>query len=404
MTKKALEGLKVAEFSWVVAGAIVGLYLAQHGATVIRIESVHRPDTIRTIPPYKDNKPGINRAVVYTSVNSGKFGMSLNLSHPKGIEIAKRLVAWSDVVGENFAPGAMKRRGLDYEELRKIKPDIIMYSSSNLGQTGPEAARAGYGMHVVGYSGLSHITGWPDRVPAQPFMAYNDFLAPRFQVAAVLAAVDYRRRTGKGQYLDISQLEAGVHFMSPVALDYTVNKRIWTRDGNRCPYAAPHGAYPCQGDERWCAIGVFSDEEWDALCRVMGNPEWVGEAKFATLLGRKENEEELNERLGEWTKNFSAEEVMERLQAAGVSAGVVKNGADIQNDPQSAYRHYLWQLEHPEIGKQYYEAAGFTLSKTPTDIERPAPILGQHTEYVCREILGMSDTEFVDLFNQGVFE
>ena len=404
MAKQALEGLKVVDFCWAIAGPIVGFYLAHHGATVIRIESMRRPEIHRVATPYKDSKPGINRGGLYAASNSNKLGMSLNLSHPKGLEIAKRLVAWSDIVGENFAPGVMERLGLGYGELKKIKPDIIMCSTSNLGQTGPEAIQPGYGMNLVGYSGFTHLTGWPDRMPAQPYAAYTDFIAPRFLVAAVLAAVDYRRRTGKGQYLDLSQMEAGIHFIAPAILDYTVNKRVETRDGNRCPYAAPHGAYPCQGDDRWCAIGVFSDGEWNALCQVMGNPEWTKEATFATLLSRKENEEELNEQLGEWTRNFTAEEVMEKLQAAGVPAGVVKNAADIQDDPQLAYRHYFWQLEHPEIGKHYCEAAGFTLSKTPTEIRMPAPLLGQHTEYVCREMLGMSDEEFVDLFNQDVFE
>jgi len=365
---------------------------------------MRRLDINRAAAPYKDNIPGINRSGVWAAYNSNKLGMSLNLSHPKGIEVAKRLVAWSDVVGENFVPGVMERWGLDYGELKKVKSDIIMYSSSNLGQTGPLASQPGYGGQLVAYAGISHLTGWPDRMSVDPYGAYTDFIAPRFLVAAVLAAVDYRRRTGKGQFLDLSQIEVGIHYIAPVILDYTVNKRIETRDGNRCPYAAPHGAYPCQGNDRWCAIGVFSDEEWNALCQVMGNLEWTKEARFATLLGRKENEEELNESLGEWTRGFTAEEVMEKLQAAGVPAGVVKNAADIQDDPQLAHRHYYWQLEHPEIGMHYYEGPGFALSKTPAEIRMPAPLLGQHTEYVCREILGMSDEEFVDLSNQGVFE
>ena len=404
MAKQALEGLKVVDFCWAAAGPIVGLYLAHHGATVVRIESMRRFCLTRSSQPYKDNKPGINRSAFFTIYNSNKLGVSLNLSHPKGVEVAKRLVAWGDIAGENFTPGVMDRLGLGYGDLKKVKPDIIMFSSCNLGQTGPEATQPGLGAHLVGYAGFTHLTGWPDRPPVQPYAAYTDYLGPRFLVAALLAAVDYRRRTGKGQYLDLSQLEIGVHHIAPVIMDYTVNRRIETRDGNRYPYAAPHGAYPCQGNDRWCAIGVFNDEEWNALCQAMGNPEWTKEAKFATLLGRKENEEELNERLGEWTRSFTAEEVMEELQAAGVPAGVVKNAADILDDPQLAHRHYFWQLEHPEIGVHSCEAEGFTLSKTPTEIRMPAPLLGQHTEYVCREMLGMSDEEFIDLFNQGVFE
>jgi len=187
-------------------------------------------------------------------------------------------------------------------------------------------------------------------------------------------------------------------------MDYTVNERVETRAGNKCPYAAPHGAYPCQGDDRWCAIGVFNDEEWNALCRAMGNSDWTKGPEFATLLARKKNEEKLNERIGEWTRNFTAEELMEKLQAAGVAAGVVKNAADIQDDPQLAHRHYFWQLDHPEIGMHSYDGAGFILSKTPAEIKRPSPLMGQHTEYVCREILGMSDEEFVEFLSQGALE
>ena len=405
MPKQALEGLKILDFGWVVAGPQTGLYFAHYGATVVRIESIHRVDVARTSMPYKDNNPGINRCGPFDFFNSGKLGMALNLSSPKGIAIARKLVVWADIVGENFAPGVMHKLGLDYPELKKIKPDIIMYSSSNLGQTGPEAAQPGVGMQLVAYTGFSMLTGWPDRTSAVPHGAYTDFPSPRLIVASVLAAVEYRRRTGKGQHLDMSQMESGIHFLAPAVMDYFVNKRVQTRNGNRCEEAAPHGAFPCQGDDRWVAIAVFNDAEWLALREAMGAPAWAMEARFATLEGRKQNEDELEERLGEWTKRFRAEEIMEKLQAAGVSAGVVKNSEDVQNDIQLAHRGYFQQLEHPEIGPLHYDGAGgCVLSKTPEKIARPSPILGQHTEYVCREILGMGDDEFVDLLEQGVFE
>jgi len=404
MPGKALEGLKVLDFTWVAAGPIVGLYLAHHGATVIHVESTHRPDILRTAAPYKDNIPGLNRSGDWDAYHSNKLGMGLNLGHPKGVEVAKRLVIWSDIVAENFAPGIMKKLGLSYDDLKNLKPDIIMASTSNLGQTGPEALQPGYGTMLVSYAGFTSLTGWPDRTSVKPYGAYTDFVAPRFLVTALLAALDYHRRTGKGQYLDMSQLEAGAQCLAPALMDYAVNGRIWTRMGNECPYAAPHGAYSCQGDDRWCAIAVFNDEEWDALCQIMGNPDWTKKPEFATLLGRKKNEEELNERIGEWTKNFSAEKIVEKLQAVGIRAGVVKNAADVQDDPQLAYRHYFWQLEHPEIGLHSYEGPGFILSKTPAEIKSPSSLLGEHTEYVCREILGMSDEEFIDLLGQGVFE
>lgn len=381
MTRQALEGLKVVDFCWAVAGPLVGLCLAQHGATVIRVESMRRVDLSRVCMPYKDNKPGVNRSGFYTLYNNSKLGMSVDFSNPKGVEIAKRLVAWSDIAGENFAPGIMAKWGLNYDELKKVKPDIIMYLSSNLGQTGPEASQPGYGNHLVGYSGLTHLTGWPDRPPTQPYGPYTDYIGGRFWVAAIMAAVEYRRRTGKGQYLDLAQLEISVHHIAPVVMDYTVNQRIETRDGNQCAYAAPHCVYPCRGDDRWCAIGVFLDEEWNAMCRAMGDPEWAKEERFSTLLERKKNEIEPDKRVGDWTRNLTAEDVEEKLQAVGVPAGVVENAADIVADPQLVHRSYFRQSKHPEIGWQNYETAGFVLSKTPTEITAPAPLIGPHTQF-----------------------
>lgn len=405
MGRQALEGLKVLDLSWVIAGPIVSLYLAHHGATVVRVESMKRPDPVRKTQPCKDNIPGVNRCVDFDAWNSNKLSMSLNLAHPKGREIAKRLVAWADVVGENFAPGVTERMGLTYADLKKVKPDIIMYSSSNLGQTGPEARQPGYGVMLAAYSGFTHLTGWPDRVSSQPHGAYNDFVAPRLLVSALLAAIEYRRRTGKGQHLDVSQLEAGIQFLLPVVLDYTVNGRIQTRQGNRSPCAAPHNAYRCQGDERWCAISIFTDGEWQGLRRVMGEPAWAQDARFTTFLGRKNNEDELDRRLSEWASAFTAEESMARLQAAGVPAGVVKNAADIQQDPQLTHRRYFTEVAHPEIGLHYYEGiTGSIMSRTPAEIRTPSPLLGQHTDYVAREILHMTEQEVVELREEGVLE
>ena len=404
MAKQALEGLKVVEFCWLAAGPLVGRYLAQHGATVIRVETAKRPDVLRYTSPFTDKKQGVNRSGVFDQWNDSKLDMALDLSHPMGVDVAKRLVAWADIAGESFTPGVMVSLGLDYEVLKKVKSDIIMFSSSNLGQTGPEAKQPGFGLQLVAYSGFTHITGWPDRMPTQPYGAYSDFIAPRFMVAALMAAVEYRDRTGKGQYLDVSQMETSIHFLAPAVMDYTINNRVAARNGNECPHAAPYGAYPCKGDDRWCAIAVFTDEEWDSLCEVMGNPEWTVHSRFAGFAGRKKNKVELDERLGEWTKTLTPESVMERLQEQGVPAGVLKTGADIQNDHQLNYRKHYTELEHPEMGNRYYESAtGFTLSKTPAEISRPSPLLGQHTGYVCREMLGMSDEEFDVLSSQGVF-
>ena len=294
--------------------------------------------------------------------------------------------------------------GISYNNLVKTKPNIIMYSTCQQGQTGGRSKIAALGTQLVGLSGFTHLTGWPDRGPTGPYGPYPDTCAPPIGAAAIAAALDYRRRTGKGIHIDLSQYEATINFQAPVILDYTVNKRIQNAQGNRCSYAAPHGAFPCQGDDRWCAIAVFTDEEWQALCNAMGNPEWVRMPKFATLLQRKENEDELEQRLAQWTIDYPAEEIMYKLQEVGVPAGVVENAEDVQNDPQLAHRHYYWELDHPEIGKHHYEGPPFRLSQSPPELNKPAPCLGQDTEYVCANILGFSDELFSELSADGVFE
>jgi len=298
----------------------------------------------------------------------------------------------------------MQKWGLDYEELKKIRPDIVMISLSNQGQTGPHARHPGIGYQLTALAGFGHITGWPDRGPAVPYGAYTDYIAPRFAAAALIAALDYRRRTGMGQYLDLSQYEAAIHFLSPLVLDFTANGHIAQRAGNRCSYAAPHGAYQCRGEDRWCAIAVFTDEEWQGFGHALGNPEWTDDPKFANLRGRKENEDELDSLVSQWTCDLTAEEVMTRMQEAGVPSGVVATCQDLFEDPQLEYRHHFWWLEHPEIGRHAYSGTAFRLSKTPAKGRTAAPCLGEHNEYVYTKILGMSDQEFLELLAEGVFE
>jgi len=402
--RQVFEGVKVAAFTWSVSGPLTVKYLADHGAEVIRIESSIHRDVLRTYPPFKDNIPEPDRAGRFANNNANVYGITLNLNHPKGLAIAKRIVAWSDIVAESFMPGIMARWGLDYEHLKEIKPDIIMLSSSNLGQTGPAASQAGFGTTLVALAGFVHLHGWPDREPSPPQNAYTDVIAPPFGAAALIAALCYRRRTGKGQYIDVSQYETSVHFLAPLILDFTVNGRVANRMGNRCSYAAPHGAYPCQEEDRWCAIAVFSDEEWHNFCHVIGNPAWTEEPRFSTLLSRKQNEDELDSRISEWTKQIPVNEVMLRMQSAGVAAGVVRTCEDIHYDPQLLARGFFQEVEHPVIGRHHYEGPGFKLSKTPSQFQRPAPCLGQHNEHVYTKILGIPDEEFAELLAEGVFD
>lgn len=406
MLKKPFEGIKIVDFGWSLVGPLMAKDLAEYGALVINIESKTRPGLFRGMGYFKDNIVGPNRSGVFNQMNVSKLGVTINLATPKGKELAKKLVAWSDIVVENFSGGAMEKMGLGYDELRKVKPDIIMARCSFMGQTGPWANAQLYGDQGVPLSGFSRIVGWPDReTEGSPGGGPDtDHIGPRFCFPAMIAALLYRQRTGKGQCIDVAQYETGAHFLAPLAMDYVVNHRVAKRKGNRCDYAAPHNVYRCLGDFRWCAIAVFTDEEWQNFCKVIGNPPWVHDLKFSTLLAKKENEDELDELVEAWTLNHSAEEVMQLMQSAGVSAGVVQNGQDLmERDPQLKHRHFFWELDHPEVGKYRAFGASFLLSNSSHEI-KSAPLMGEHNEYVLKEILGISDTEIAEMVIEGVIE
>lgn len=402
---RVLEGVRVVGFAWQAAGALSDRDLAHLGAEVIRVESSNKPDIQRTIL-FKDNIPGENRAALFNQWNTGKYGISLNMRHPKGVRIAKQLVARADVVTENFTAEVLESWGLGYEELKKIKPDIIMIRMGMMGMTGPQRKFRGWGQHLTPLSGVGDLLGWPDRKPCGSPHAYTDPTGAHFGALGVLAALAYRQRTGKGQYIDMAQREATVYTINDSFLDYTVNKRELTRTGNRSAYqsAAPHGAYRCLGEDRWCVIAVFSDEEWQNFSDVIGDPPWTKDKKFSTMPGRINNLDELDKVVEEWTVNYSPEEVMVRMQARGVAAGVVKNGRDLHEDVQLKHRQHFRTVNHMEIGDYQSSTPAFKLSKTPAEVTMPAPCFGQHNEYVMTQILGMSDEEFVQLLGEGVFE
>ncbi len=401
---RPLDGLKVLDFCWVAVGPMTTGYLAEYGATVVRVESKRRPEVLRHAPPFGGGTEGLNRSGYYANYNANKYGLGLNMAHPRAREFVKRLVAWADLVTENFTPGTMEEWGLGYDELCKVKPDIIFFSTSMLGRGGPYSQQPGFGPVLASLSGMTGLTGWPDRAPTNPYGAYTDFLVPRFAVPTILAALDYRRRTGRGQHLDFSQLETSLHFMAPLLLDCTISGREPDRMGNRDPAAAPHGAYPCRGEDRWCTIACQTDAEWEALCRVMGQPAWTQEERFATLLGRKANEDELDALVAQWTQGWDAYTLMHTLQEAGVPAGVVQTCQGLFEDPQLQHRGHFVFLEHPEIGPHPVQRSEFRLSHAPAEHRSPAPLLGQHTIQVCKEILNMSEDEIVTLTQAGILE
>ncbi len=401
---RPMEGLKILDFFWVVIGPMTTGYLAEYGATVVRIESKGRPEVLRSAPPFGGNVRGLNRSAYYANYNANKYGFGLNMGNPKSVEVVKRLVQWADVVTENFTPGTIEKWGLGYEDLRKIKPDIIMLSASMLGRGGPYSKQPGFGPVLSSLTGMTGLTGWPDRPPANPYGAYTDFVVPRFAVPALLAALDYRRRTGRGQHLDISQLEASLHFMAPPVLDCLNNGHEQQRQGNRHPAVAPHSAYPCQGEDRWCTIVCMTDAEWNALCRVMGNPAWTREARFNSMSARKANEEALDDLIGTWSREWEAHDLMQTLQAAGVPAGVVQINQEVLEDPQLAHRGHFIYMDHTGVGRHPVQRSEFRLSDAQAEHNWPSPRLGQHTIQVCKEILGMSADEITTLIAADILE
>ena len=403
MSGKILEGIRIIEFGWAVVGPLTTSWAGNYGAQVIKIESKTRPDIIRSMTPFVGDRVDTNNSLFFGRENASKYSMALNLKHPEGVNVAKRLVAKSDIVVESYTAGVMDRYGLGYDELRKIKPDIIMLSSCMYGQTGSLRSMPGYGVPLTAISGLTYLCGWPDRPPTGPYGSYTDYLVPRLNLLALVSALDYRRRTGKGGHIDAAQLECSVQFVTPVLLEYAANRRVAMRSGNASDRAAPHGVFRCKGKDRWCAIAVFTDEEWQGFCKAMGNPLWTNDSGFSTLSERKKNENELNSRIEEWTLGREAGEVMTLLQSHGVSAGVTNDGRDLGKDPQLMHDRYYKRLEHPEMGAVDYAPHSIEFSKSDQEVFR-SPCLGENTEYICRDIIGLSREEFDTYLAQGVFE
>jgi benzylsuccinate CoA-transferase BbsF subunit len=402
--KQALEGIKVLDFGWALVGALTTKQLADHGAQVVRVESSKRLDgarTTRRVGVDSGKDPDSNPYFSY--FNTSKYSIALDLKQPQSRGIIHKLVQWADVINENYSPGTMKRLGLDYAEVCKIKPDIIMTGSSIYGQTGPLAQQGGVDGNGNAVSGRVFLRGWPDRKPILTGVPWGDIVVPVFVASAIIAAIDYKRRTGKGQYIDTSMFEICSQQITPALLDWQTNSHLQTRNGNRIPYAAPHGIFPCKGNDRWCAIAVFSEEEWQSFCQAIGNPAWTRESIFSSLEARKENEDGLEKLVSAWTLTHSAEEVMQILQTSGVASGIVQNPEDVlEHDPQLKQREYTIPLTHPVLGTFGHASPPYKLLKTRA-LLKTSPCLGEHTEYVCTHILGMSDEEFINLAQQGVF-
>jgi crotonobetainyl-CoA:carnitine CoA-transferase CaiB-like acyl-CoA transferase len=313
-------------------------------------------------------------------------------------------VRWADLVCESFSPKAMRAWRLDYDSLRVIKPDLIMLSSCLMGQTGPLSGFTGFGTMAAAVSGFYNLCGWPDRAPSGPFGAYTDYVAPRFGAVSVLAALDYRKRTGKGQYIDQSQAESALHFLAPALLDCAANGRMSQGLGNDDPNFAPHGVYPALGNDCWVAIACLTDEHWRRLCSLMARGDLVKNKNFATLPDRHHNRGELDQIIGAWTSSLSAGVAEVLLQGAGVPAAAVKDSKAVCEDEQLAGRGYLVEIDHPACGQTVIEGPRFILSRTPASVSRPAPVVGGDSQYVLESILGYDEGRIGELLAAGALQ
>ncbi|HVM52116.1 MAG TPA: CoA transferase [Acidimicrobiales bacterium] len=400
----ALEGLKVLDLCWVMAGPAVTRVLADHGATVVRVESETKVDAARTMTPFYENALDPERSGLYLNLNAGKLGMALNLTHPRARDVLLDLVRWADVVCESFTRRAMRDWGLGYERLREVNPRIVMFSSCLMGQTGPLADFAGYGNLAASVTGFFDLTGWADRAPAGPFGAYTDYVSPRFGLSALLAAIDHQRRTGEGQHIDFSQAESSLHFLAPAVLDWTVNGHVVGRQGNADPEMAPHGVYPSAGEDRWLAVACATDAQWPALARAVGRADLAEDPALATAPGRRARAAAIDDAVAAWSRERDDRSAAEALQAAGIAAHAVHSSADCVADPQLVHRGHFVSVDHPLLGPITLEGSRARLSRTPARVDRSPPPYGHDTHAVLTEILGYDEERVADLFALELLE
>jgi benzylsuccinate CoA-transferase BbsF subunit len=395
----ALSGLRVVEMGFAAAGPLVGKYLANFGAEVIRLESRLAADVFRTTyPPFKDGVVGPDRAGMFAFYNDGKRSATLNLKHPKGVALARALVATADVFVESFTPGTVARLGLGAETLRAEHPGLIVLSSCNQGQTGPHAFHPGYGSQLSALAGFVQLLGEPDSTPVLLYGPYIDYVAVGYGAIAVLAALERRARTGIGCTIDLSQYEAGLQFLTPSILEFAANGRIPGRAGNADAVAAPHGVYRCAGPDRWVALSVWTDGEWQALADLTG----IGGSTAAAA--RRADRAGLDRAIEAWTVARDRDDAVALLRQAGVRAAAVLAISELFSDPQLAHRGMWPAVTHPAIGAMHLMAPPFRLSATPSLQERPGPTVGADNDHVFGEILGLSLDERRTLQRDGVFD
>ena len=393
MSKMALEGIRVADFSWVWAGPYCTSLLGYLGAEVIKIESMKRVDQTRQGSIMNgDTFEGVNSSPTFNNANLNKKGVSIDITTEKGQEIARRLVARCDVVVANMRPGKMDKLHLGYEDLKKVKPDIIMLESTGFGVTGPYRGFAGFAPIFASMGGLANLTGYTGGAP-NPMSGVQDLRAATQAAYAILAALYHRKKTGEGQYIDCSSSECITALVGNEMMEYTMNGRSLGRTGNTDPVMAPHNVYRCKGDDKWISIAVGTEEEWQNLVHAMGDPDWAKDEKFADMYARHENSAELDRHMVEWTVRYGHIELMHLLQDAGVAAMPSFCATEILEDPHVKARGLLTTVEHPLLKTQHVFNPPWKLSETPATIRKPGPCLGEDNVEVFTGLLGMSEEE-----------
>ncbi len=397
---RTFEGLKVVDFAWYGVGPLIAKGLADHGATVVHVESEQRIDGLRMAPPFKDGERDINKAQFFANFNSSKLGAAINLATEDGREIARELTQWADVVVESFVPGTMERHGLDWATLSPDHPDLVMVRTCLRGQTGPERRYTGFGTQGSALAGLHAVTGWPDRPPIGPYGAYTDFLNPRFGLLAVASALFERRRSGTGQLIDLAQGEAAIHFTAPLVLDYAANGRVAGPAGHDSMTDAPNGVYACRGTERYVAISCATTEQWHALRRVTAI-EGFDSPTYETYEGRRADRTRIDAALAAWCADQDGQEIASQLAEAGVPASAVQRPSDLYEDPQLAHRAFFVTLDHPAMGPTPYDGLATQYSGSPGRLSKAAPLLGEDTNYVLTEFLRASPEDVVRYAESG---
>ena len=401
-----LAGVRVADFTWIGAGSFTTKLLSDFGADVIKIESGERLDTLRISRPFKDGVEGLNRSGYFADRNSSKRGITLNMKHESGQALARELIAQSDVVANNFTPGTMEKFGLGYDEVRKIREDIVYLAMSMQGATGPETKYLGYGFTIGALTTLQFLSGEPDREPAGTGTNYSDHIPnPCHGAFATLAALNWRAKTGQGQYIDMAQTEPTIALLGPTVLDYTANGRVGQRTGNDRQHAFPHGVLPCAGEDVWIAISVSTSAQWEGLIKVLGAPNWMVDNSLRNVEARRAARDRIEPVLAALSAARDSEQLMGELQAHGVPAGVVRTAKDIlEDDPQLRHRRHWVSLDHPEMGRTVYNAPPFRISEMGETPLFAAPLLGQHTDEVLRDLLALDDGRIAELRADGALK